>query len=497
MEEKNRRERNVSVPNFRDEAKDANKRPEGRDYLQGTEWDRSESKEEELLKKQNTIQIPNIRRTKSIDVSDIKPSPREEQGRIRKIDTQSTTKKHVSKSGDVSQSTKKNLAGEKTPKRKPKKVKQTKGNMTKKKVKKQPVSPKKAHKNQGKVRMEAEKKQVPVSANNGKGRAKMSPRKKKIIIKRCCFMAFCCVAVVLGCVAGQLRARLDATLNMRAKSTVDLQEVVVDESKLASDTDIINILIVGVDKRPTWSEAGRSDCVMVGTLDKKHNRLKLTSLMRDMYVDIPNHGKAKFNAAYSYGGVKLLYQTIAYNFDLQLDGYVLVDFAAFLKVIKKIGGVEVTLTEAEANYLIKAYKHGTVTKVVPGKQVLNAKQALAYTRIRQDAAGDFGRTARQRTVMQAIFAKAKSKSSSELLGVAETVMPYITTDLSNDEILDFLTDTIRMGTLEIDQKRIPVDNSYGQQRINNQAVLVPDLDRNKQELKDFIFSYDGQEADSH
>lgn len=331
------------------------------------------------------------------------------------------------------------------------------------------------------------------SNKTGQKRKKKKNSKRKKIRNRVAFIALCLTAVVLGNVLGRLHAQINATLNKKNASSLDLEEVVVDESNLSSDSNIINILIVGSDKRASWSESGRSDCVMIGTIDKKHKRLKLSSLMRDMYIDIPNHGKDKFNAAYSYGGISLLYQTIAYNFDIQLDGYVLVDFAAFQKVIRKLGGVDVKLTDAEADYLVKAYKHGTVAKVVPGMQTLNGAQALAYTRIRQDAAADFGRTQRQRTVMQAILTKAKTKSLSQLTDLAGTVMPYITTDLSNDEIIGYMSDIVFMGTTTLDQQRIPIDNSYTQQRVNNQAVLVPDMESNKSALQEFIFNYTGKE----
>ena len=319
-------------------------------------------------------------------------------------------------------------------------------------------------------------------------------RKKQRVrtMRRVAFGVMCIAAILVGNILGRVNAQLNQVFEKK-QSGVNLEEVTVDESQLDSDENIINILVVGADKRESWSESGRSDCVMIATIVKKHKCLKLTSLMRDMYIDIPNHGKSKFNSAYSYGGISLLYQTIAYNFDLKLDGYVLVDFGAFKKVINKIGGVDVELTEAEANYLIKAYKRGTVTKVVPGMQTLNGKQALAYVRIRQDAAADFGRTARQRTVMQAIFTKVKTKSYSQLLELAETVMPYVQTDLETDEIYGYLKDIIMMGTTTLEQKRIPVDNSYTSQRINNMAVLVPDLTVNKQELQNFIFDYIGEE----
>lgn len=335
--------------------------------------------------------------------------------------------------------------------------------------------------------------QAKSSSNPKSGKKKKTAKKKKSkkILKSMLMVSMFCVAVLLGHILGRVHAQVNQVLNQRKESEIRLNEVVVDESQLDSDDQIINILLVGSDKRESWSESGRSDATMIATIDKKHKRLKLTSLMRDMYVEIPNHGKNKFNASYSYGGVPLLYQTIAYNFDLKIDGYVLVDFAAFIKVIKSLGGVNIELTEAEANYLIKAYKKGTETKVKPGMNNLNGKQALAYTRIRQDVEADFGRTARQRKVLQSLFTKIKTKSYSQLLELSGSVMPYITTDLSNDQIFSYMADVIKMGTTEIDQQRIPLNNTYSAERINGMEVLVPDLDKNKEELWKFIFEYDG------
>lgn len=426
---KEKRKRSVAVPDFRNETRreyEYSKRPYQRDYLNGTEWDKT------------------------------------------KVERQTTQKRETfNRSEQQQDSFHKNAQVRKNKKR----TKRTPHTKT--------VSQ--------------------TNASNGKPVQKKSAtptkkrKKRKWFWNKVALLVLCLSAVAVGNVLGRLHAQINATLNKKTVASVDLEEVVVDESKLSADSSIINILIVGADKRESWSESGRSDCVMIGTIDKKHKRLKLVSLMRDMYIDIPNHGKDKFNAAYSYGGISLLYQTIAYNFDIQLDGYVLVDFAAFRHVIHELGGVDVELTEAEADYLVKAYKHGAVAKVVPGMQTLNGAQALAYTRIRQDAAADFGRTKRQRTVMQALLTKVKSKSYNQLTSLAGTVMPYITTDLSNDEIIGYMSDIVLMGTTTLDQERIPLDNSYTQNRVNNQAVLVPNMETNQAALKAFIFDYAGEE----
>lgn len=295
-------------------------------------------------------------------------------------------------------------------------------------------------------------------------------------------------ALLAGHGVARVQYEITETLSlMDRESEMDLNDVEVGD--LASEDKIINILLVGADKRESWSQAGRSDSVMIATMDLKHKELKLTSLMRDMYVSIPGYGETRFNAAYSYGGVSLLYQTIAQNFGIKLDGYVVVDFKAFKEVINTIGGVEVELTDAEYKYLTTAYAHKktSVNNVKPGKNIMNGTQALAYTRIRQDAHGDFGRTQRQRNVLQAIFKEAKTMSLTELKSLADQVLQQVATDVSNEEVISYLMSVFMMGTTEIQQLRIPVDNSYTQQRINNQAVLVLDFEMNKEAVHNFIF----------
>ena len=173
----------------------------------------------------------------------------------------------------------------------------------------------------------------------------------------------------------------------------------------------------------------------------------------------------------------------------------IVDFKAFQEVIDTIGGVEINLTDKEYKYLTTAYHRGTVLEVKPGLNNLNGEQALAYSRIRQrevDAQGDFGRTRRQRDILQSIFSKAKGMPFSELMKLTETIMPYLATDLTNKEILSYIKSVVTLGTTEIDQMRIPIDNSFTQKRINKMAVLIPDMEMNTAALNDFIFNYDGE-----
>lgn len=291
---------------------------------------------------------------------------------------------------------------------------------------------------------------------------------------------------------------------------VDLSGITVN-----SDDDIVNILLVGNDYRKDrlYTASGLTDTMIIATMDLKHGTLKMTSLMRDCYVEIPGYGMNKLNAANSFGGIELLYRTIATNFNIELDGYVEVGFKAFTDVIDAVGGVEVELTESEAEYLnttnyIRSKKDRNV-KV--GKQTLNGAQALGYCRIRKRGTtinglrDDYGRTWRQRTVINAVFEKVKSLPMTEWLGIANKMLKNVTTDLTNDKIIGYIRDVITMGTTEIHQLQIPINGYYrgsetGEFSVGDVLVLTDGISResssaaNAAALNSFIFDYDGKEA---
>lgn len=297
-------------------------------------------------------------------------------------------------------------------------------------------------------------------------------------------------AIAAGIGVARVQYELDSALNkIDRESAINLSEVVENEKNLTADDKIVNILLIGADKRESWSEAGRSDTVMIATLDMKHKQLKLTSLMRDMWVEIPEHGTHKFNAAYSYGGVSLLYRTIAANFGLKLDGYAVVDFKAFQEVIDAMGGVEIELSQAEYDYLVKAYKRHPEVKdgLQPGKNTMSGAQALAYSRIRQVGRSDFRRTERQRTVIQSMFTDVKGMSMGEIKDLANKMLPNIVTDLSNEQIYSYMFSVLMMGTTKIHQFRIPTDEAHTPEQIGKEKVLVIDLDANVAALNQFIF----------
>ncbi len=322
-------------------------------------------------------------------------------------------------------------------------------------------------------------------------KAKKSHKKGHRVMQVLTGMLLVVLFVVSG-IGGAAAAYYTAiTDGIQTDTDTALSKANVVDTDLTYDQDVVNILLIGADKREDETEAGRSDTTMIATIDIKNGKLKLTSLMRDMYIEIPGYGYHKFNAAYSYGGVQLVYETIANTFGIKLDGYCEVDMAAFREVVGLIGGVTIDLTEAEAYYLQTAYKnskHGE-KDVVAGTNNLTAYQALAYCRIRQDVMGEFGRTDRQRKVLISIFDKVKNEDLMTITNICMKALEYVTTDLTEEQIRSLLVSVISMGTTEIEQLRIPYEGSYTTGRLNGDGawVMTVDYDLNKAALQYFIF----------
>lgn len=324
---------------------------------------------------------------------------------------------------------------------------------------------------------------------------KKKRRKKRNKLRRIAqvFTCILLVALFLSSAAGgaALAYYKAATDTIVTDTNHSLKDADVIEADLVYDQDVVNILLIGADKRADETEGGRSDSTMIATIDLKNGKLKLTSLMRDIYLDVPGYGYHKFNAAYSYGGVQLTYATIAENFGIKLDGFVEVDMAAFRKVVGLLGGVPMDITEAEAYFLQTAYatsKHGE-KNVTAGHNLLTPYQALAYCRIRQDVSGEYGRTDRQRKILMSIFNEVKNQDIMTITNICMKALQYVKTDLTEEQIRSLMTSVIAMGTTEIEQLRIPIEGSFTSGRLSAGGawVIQLDFDQNRQALQYFIF----------
>ena len=326
--------------------------------------------------------------------------------------------------------------------------------------------------------------------------------KKKTIILRAVFV----IALAISIGVSGLWGYYDAVMGF-LKDSKEASISNSDDEDLVYDKDIINILVVGSDRRADESANGRSDSTMIATIDTKNKKVKVTSLMRDMYIDIPGHGMDKFNSSYSYGGVELLADTITKNFDIKLDGYVIVDFSSFKKVINQIGGVTVNVTEKDAAYLNNTGEQdsGFILKkkyrtVKVGKQKLNGDQALAYSRIRKVVHpkygdGEFGRCLRQQEVLQSLLKEVKSQSLTSVLGIATDMMSEVSTDLDSAHIQSLIKAVMNFKLNKIESLRLPYEGTYIMGRRNGMFVFIINLEANKAKLQNFIFGIGDDNAD--
>lgn len=265
----------------------------------------------------------------------------------------------------------------------------------------------------------------------------------------------------------------------------------IDE-KLSKYDGITNIALFGIDA--TDGNTGRSDAIMIATVDKVHNKLKLTSIMRDSYVDIQGHGKDKINHAYAFGGHELALKTLNENFDLNLKDFATVNFSSLPKIIDSIGGIDLDIRNDELQYInnyindLNALNKTNVSNITSaGTQHVNGTQALAYCRIRYTAGGDGERTERQRIVLSKLFEKFTQVSPTKYPTILNELMPMVTTSLSSSDILGLAKTVASMGGSGLEQERFPKDNYSKGEMIKGVYYLTFNKDATIKQIHDYIF----------
>ncbi len=248
---------------------------------------------------------------------------------------------------------------------------------------------------------------------------------------------------------------------------------------------VINFLLIGKD-----FEVGgysRTDSMILCTINKSTKEITLTSFMRDLYLKLANGYSGRINSGYVIGGVDLLKETIEKSFGVEIHGTFEVDFTAFKDVIDLVGGVEVTMTKAEANYMSK-HVEGSKKIFEEGTYLLNGNEALAYARMRQVGLGDFTRTERQRTIIETVYKKCYTMSVTELYKLMEKVLPMITTNLTNGQIMSYAAQLLPMlSDLDLNaNSRIPADGTYKMAMVNKMSVLIGDLNANRKLLEEIM-----------
>ncbi len=262
----------------------------------------------------------------------------------------------------------------------------------------------------------------------------------------------------------------------------------VDKSSLLSSPSVKNILIIGSDARDyDGTEGQRSDSMILFSIDKLHKQIKLTSFLRDSYVYIPEvEYEDKLNASFSYGGAQLTMDTIEYNFGVDIDHYVIINFDIFTQLVDLLGGITVDgVTEEEVYYMTNTLSFPNI-KV--GSNDLNGFKALWYCRMRT-LDDDFHRTERQRKVIKSIIKKAASTNLFELMDIVKQIVPNISTDIPQNELLGLgVGAALSFIRYDIVQQQIPVLNTwhYGYDDYGSSIISI-DLELNREALKNFVF----------
>lgn len=283
---------------------------------------------------------------------------------------------------------------------------------------------------------------------------------------------------------------------------VEIDRSVVTETgkePAKEDKDLITIALLGADfsqNEKYGNFYGASDSTMILGIDKKNNRIKLFSLMRDLYLDLPDGGKSNLNYTMATKGPELILKTINYNFNLTVDKFIYVSLHTLPQIIDKLGGVELNITEDELKY-INGYitnidsENGTSTSPITssGLQTLNGTQASAYCRIRYTEGRDFKRTERQRDVLAALFEKFKTASITDLAVIMNDILPLVSTNLTNTEIMSIVSKVLSMGAPTIEQSRFPLDGK-SEMIATDMLHLTTDIEETTKDIHKFLYSLD-------
>ena len=266
------------------------------------------------------------------------------------------------------------------------------------------------------------------------------------------------------------------------EDTMNPEEIGWGGVKIVSSPYVKNILLIGQDRRPGEVRA-RSDSMIICSLNTKTGVISLVSLMRDMYVPIPEYSSNRINAAYAFGGMSLLDEVIKEDFGIVIDGNVEVDFDGFVQVMSLIAPLDIELKSYEADYLNQ--HHGW--SLTAGVNSMSAEQLLQYSRIRKVGNADYERTERQRRVVGTAINKLKEMDITKIYSLVDAAMPCLTTDMSNSQILGYASTMLSKRPVIGGNYRLPLDEACTHETIYGMWVLVPDLPANSQAVQEYLY----------
>ena len=282
------------------------------------------------------------------------------------------------------------------------------------------------------------------------------------------------IIVILAGIAVGLVANKLGKINIEE---IDKTAIGISEETKEELSGYRNIALLGIDSRADdYGLGNRSDCIIIASMDQKTKNIKLLSVYRDTYMQVEEHGKQvldKVTHAYSYGGAQNTLKSLNTNLDLNISEYVTVNFDAVIAAVDAMDGVTIDIDSSELKYIndyitatsqSSGVKSSSITKA--GKQKLDGVQAVAYSRIRYTAGGDYKRTERMRTVIEAILTKAKTLSVGQLNKLVDTILPRVSTNISTTDILGLVPSIASFNITDslgwpYETKGITLDRWYG------------------------------------
>lgn len=251
----------------------------------------------------------------------------------------------------------------------------------------------------------------------------------------------------------------------------------VAANEIFENKDVYNILLLGNDSRAN-NIAERTDAMILVSINTATKKIYLTSFLRDIYLHIPDYGSQRLNVANVVGGPSRTVDTIEQNFGISINNYAEVNFIAFENIIDTLGGVDIYLTTAEAEYLELGNSGGTYH--------LNGKKALTYCRIRS-LDSDFSRTERQRTVLETLWTDMRDISLTEAYELMEVILPQVTTDVTQADCLNLLAIATQIFDYDLISHSIPTTGTYEITMVKGMSVIVADIEENSAFLRTTVY----------
>lgn len=294
-----------------------------------------------------------------------------------------------------------------------------------------------------------------------------------------------------------------ATSNTLPTSDGTFSKSQLSNDELLEDSKVLNVMLFGEDNAK-GEKFGRSDSMIMLSIDNRHKKLKMTSFQRDSYVYVDGYGYDKLTNAYAYGGPKLTIQTIESNFGVKVDRYAVVDYASFIDIIDVLGGIDLELTQDEIDYinyqLYKNKQSDTRTTITdaPGKVHLTGQQALWYARNRgldssEEGIGiagdDWDRTSRQRKLLETMFNDMKGADLTQIISIVGKVGPLVTTNLKKDEITALVSHSMTYLTYSVEQYTVPEEGQwyYMNDTPVGSVIAFSDLETQRKLFAEFIY----------